>query len=173
MFTSQIIVTLENNNEVLLPKDFRIVPYVISSSSYIPAYTVEGEEYGGNYDYDFDIIYDDEEEKIFEYLNEHYGIYDYSVKFKIEDNLNEFSLSLDYFGGQQEFEVFIDMLIDKHNLSDSSIDIILHNKDFLDEYIKRKDSYYNFIKSSISKEDLKDSIIIIDLTKTDNKYISI
>ena len=73
MFSSQVIVKTDNR-ETKLPKDFRIVPQWYQSTSYIPSYTVEGEEYGGYNDYDEEIIYEDEMDKIDEWCQKNHSM---------------------------------------------------------------------------------------------------
>ena len=172
MFSSQIIVVLEDGTEILLPKEFRICPYGVETRGYIPSYTVEGEEYGGYEDYDFDIIYSDIDEKVYNYLNDgkkENFIDGYTIKFQIEDKLEEeFNISLDYFNGAASFRGFIDGLIDDYNLSDKSIDIILHNKQFLDEYIEHCE-----IDCNKDLDKLCSKTVIIDLTNIDNVFIGV
>lgn len=134
MFTHQIIATLDNGKEVKLPLDIKLIPHWYSSTSYIPQYTVEGEEYGGYDDYDEGIIYEDEYDKIVAYLTENYefseGYDGFELRYEIEDRLSDYNLSMDFFTDNSHFQKFISELLDK-SLSDEAIERVLQRKDFL------------------------------------------
>ena len=178
MFSSQVIVKT-TNRKIKLPKDFRIVPQWYQSTSYIPSYIVEGEEYGGYYDYDEGIIYEDEMDKIDEYLRNEYNINPESdnntefvenIYYEAESYITNYELSLDIFKNNEGFEAFISELIDEYELSDESIEILLYNKEFIDMYLKHNHNDAILIKNE-NKEKLSNCKMIIDLSKTDHIFI--
>lgn len=178
MFSSQVIVKTDNR-EIKLPKDFRIVPQWYQSTSYIPSYTVEGEEYGGYNDYDEEIIYEDEMDKIDEYLKNEYNIdpesdnnteFVENIYYEAESYIANYGLSLDIFKNSEGFEFFISELIDEYKLSDESIEILLHNKEFIDMYLEHNHNDAILIKDE-NKEKLSNCKMIIDLSKTDHIFI--
>ena len=154
MFTHQIIAILGDGIEVKLPLDIKLIPYWFSSIGYIPPYVAEGEEYGGYEDYDEYIVYEDENDRIIEYLTKNYNYDDetdnFTLYYEVEKALSEYDLSLNDFVDRDHFNEFISDLIDCYSLSDNEIDQILRDKDFL--FALLKNTKTDFIIHSTSEE---------------------
>ena len=174
MFTSKIICDLSNGREITLPSKFRLIPQYWSTSSYIPKHTCEGEEYGGYYDFDDGIIYEDDFDAICEYLENSIN-YDYtlgfSLKYEIEDHLDELNISVDTLKDKTRFEEFISNLISEFNISDEAIEIVLSNENHtkvINDYFEHGGRHIMYTNYSEKPDDIEYEI---NLLNTDNIYI--
>lgn len=174
MFTSKILLELDLGNEYLdiieLPNNFRIIPHFYETTGYIPSYTVEGEDYGGYMDYDCGYTWEDELDEIYKYIKEKYNVNEediYNIHYKIEDNKEEFKILMPNFKDIDDFRFKISLLIDSTGLSDESIDLIIHNKDFLDKCLTGNP--YSRLYKATKQWELKNVIDYIDLTNTKDK----
>lgn len=152
------IICLYNEQEILLPESFRIIPYWYQSTSYIPPYMVEGEMYGGCNDFDEGMMYEEEDDKIVEYLTKNYNFNNdedyFELHYSIENELSNIGIAIDKFDGLDNFRQIVSLLIDEYNLNDEQIYFLLKNEDVI-EILCKKD--YLLFKGS-SLEDLTNQI---------------